>query len=98
MFALGSVLAKRTPLNVPPFAAVSWQIGLGALPLSIGMLVEHPHFDTVNRLGWLGLASSGAVAIGAGYVTWFAALRRLPASLVSIGSLLMPVVGVLPRR
>ena len=33
--------------------------------------------------------------LGAGYITWFAALKRLPASFVTIGSLLVPVVGVL---
>jgi hypothetical protein len=36
------------------------------------------------------------LANGFGYITWFAALRRLPASLVSIGSLLLvPAVGML---
>jgi drug/metabolite transporter (DMT)-like permease len=95
LFALGSVLAKRAPLNMPPFAAVVWQTGLGAVPLLIGMLIERPDLHTLDVRGGLALVSSGALANGLGYITWFAALQRLPASLTSIGSLLVPTVGVL---
>jgi drug/metabolite transporter (DMT)-like permease len=95
LFALGAVLLKRKPLNMPPFAAVSWQTGLGSLPLVAGMLIERPDLGAVDSAGWLGLVSAGAFANGLGYITWFAALRRLPASLVSIGVLLVPAMGVL---
>jgi probable blue pigment (indigoidine) exporter len=95
LFALGSVLSKRAPLNMPPFAAVVWQTGLGGVPLVIGMLIERPGLGRLDALGGLALVSSGALANGLGYITWFAALRRLPASIVSIGSLLVPTVGVL---
>jgi drug/metabolite transporter (DMT)-like permease len=95
LFALGSVLSKRAPLNMPPFAAVVWQIGLGAVPLLVGMLIERPDLHALDVRGGLALVSSGALANGLGYITWFSALRRLPASLVSIGSLLVPMIGVL---
>ncbi len=95
LFALGAVLSKRAPLNMPPFAAVGWQTAIGILPLLVGMLVEQPDFRAVDALGGLAFVSSGALANGLGYITWFAALRRLPASLVGIGSLLVPIVGVL---
>jgi probable blue pigment (indigoidine) exporter len=95
LFALGAVLAKRAPLAMPPFAAVSWQAGLGTLPLLVGMLIERPDLRAIDTLGGLAFISSGALANGLGYITWFAALQRLPASLVGIGSLLVPAVGVL---
>jgi probable blue pigment (indigoidine) exporter len=95
LFALGSVLSKRAPLNMPPFAAVVWQSGFGTLPLVIGMLIEQPDLRTVDAFGGLALVSSGTLANGLGYITWFSALRRLPASLASIGALLVPAVGVL---
>ena len=34
-FAIGTVLAKKSPLNLPPFSAAAWQIGLGSLPVAI---------------------------------------------------------------
>jgi probable blue pigment (indigoidine) exporter len=95
LFALGVVLAKRAPLNMPPFAAVSWQTALGVLPLVIGMILERPDLGAVDAHGGAALVTSGALANGLGYLTWFAALRRLPASLASIGSLLVPMIGVM---
>jgi drug/metabolite transporter (DMT)-like permease len=95
LFGLGAVLSKRRPLVMPPIVAVAWQIGLGTVPLLLGMLLERPYLAAVDAAGWVGLAASGALALGVGYVTWFAALQRLPASVVATGSLLVPVVGVL---
>jgi probable blue pigment (indigoidine) exporter len=95
LFGLGAVLSKRAPLLMPPVAAVSWQIGLGTIPLLLAMFVERPSLTAIDVRGWLGLTASGVVALGVGYVAWFAALQRLPASLATIGSLLVPVVGVL---
>ena len=34
------------------------------------------------------------VPMGVSYVCWFAALRRLPPATASIGTLLVPIVGV----
>lgn len=95
LFSLGTVLSKRAPLSMPPFAAVCWQTAIGAVPLVIGMMIERPDLSAVDGAGGLALLSSGMLSNGLGFVTWFAALRRLPASLVSIGSLLAPVIGVI---
>jgi drug/metabolite transporter (DMT)-like permease len=95
LFGLGAVLSKRRPLVMPPIVAVAWQIGLGTAPLLLGMVLERPHLAAVDAAGWVGLAASGALALGVGYMTWFAALQRLPASVAATGSLLVPVVGVL---
>jgi drug/metabolite transporter (DMT)-like permease len=96
LFALGTVLAKRTPVTMPPAALVAWQTGLGMLPLILLWLVfETPDFAALDTRSWLALAYGGGLAFGLAYITWFAALRRLPASVATIGSLLAPVVGVL---
>ena len=94
LFALGAVLSKLTPLLMPPVAAVGWQIGLGTVPLLLAMFVEQPSFAAIDVRGWLALTASGVLALGVGYIAWFAALQRLPASLVTIGSLLVPMIGV----
>ena len=96
LFALGTVLAKRAPVAMPPTALVAWQTGLGLLPLLLfWLLFEQPDFAALDALGWGALAYGGALAFGLAYVAWFAALRRLPASIATIGSLLAPVTGVL---
>lgn len=96
LFALGTVLAKRAPVTMPPTALVAWQTGLGLLPLLLlWQLLEQPDFAGLEAKAWAALVYGGALAFGLAYVCWFAALRRLPASVATIGSLLAPVVGVL---
>src|SRR5258708_12547939 len=38
-FAVGTVMAKKLPLNLPPFSAAAWQIGIGCLPAAIAALL-----------------------------------------------------------
>jgi drug/metabolite transporter (DMT)-like permease len=94
-FALGTVLAKRFPLQLPPIPAAAWQIGLGCLPVAVvGLLIETTHLDAVTQLGWLLLFYSTVVQFCIAYVAWFAALARLPASVAAIGTMAVPVIGV----
>ena len=94
-FALGTVITKRWPLAMAPGAAVVWQVGLGMLPLIGGaLLFEQPQVEAVSVGGWVILAYMAVIPLCFCYLAWFAALRRLPASLCTQGSLLSPVVGM----
>jgi len=94
-FALGAVLAKRRPLTVRPLIGAVWQIGLGCLPVAlIGLVFEHPHFGGVSPLGWSLFGFSIVFQGAIGYACWFGALERLPASTAAIGTLIVPVTGV----
>jgi probable blue pigment (indigoidine) exporter len=94
--ALGTVLTKHFPLAMPPLSLAAWQIGLGCLPIAIvGLAVEQPHLAALSYVGWLSLLYMTLIQFCFCYVCWFAALERLPAATASIGTLLVPVVGVL---
>ena len=94
-FAIGTVFSKKYPIHLPPVTAAAWQIGVGCLPISIvGLLVETSHLDHVTPLGWLLLVYSTVVQFCIAYVSWFAALARLPASVAAIGTMAVPVIGV----
>src|SRR6478609_1403723 len=94
-FALGTVLAKKYPLHLPPLAAAAWQIGIGCLPITIvGLLFEHAHMAAISNLGWMLLVYSTVIQFCVAYVSWFAALARLPASVAAIGTMAVPVIGV----
>jgi drug/metabolite transporter (DMT)-like permease len=94
-FALGTVLAKKYPLLMPPIPAAAWQIGLGCVPIAIvGLLVETTHLDRVTTVGWWLLVYSTVIQFCIAYVSWFAALARLPASVAAIGTMAVPVIGV----
>jgi len=94
-FALGTVLAKKLPIKLPPITAAAWQIGIGCFPVAVvGLLIETTHLDKVSQTGWILLFYSTVVQFCVAYVSWFAALARLPASVAAIGTMAVPVIGV----
>src|SRR5436309_3712845 len=94
-FAFGTVLAKKLPLNLPPLSAAAWQIAIGCLPITIiGLLIEKTDIGAVSHLGWILLVYSTVIQFCVAYVSWFAALARLPASVAAIGTMAVPVIGV----
>jgi drug/metabolite transporter (DMT)-like permease len=94
-FAVGAVLAKKFPINLPPISAAAWQIGIGCLPVAItGLLVERADVNGLSQFGWLLLTYSTLVQFCIAYVCWFAALARLSAPVAAIGTMAVPVIGV----
>jgi drug/metabolite transporter (DMT)-like permease len=94
-FAVGTVLAKKLPLALPPLSAAAWQIGIGCLPVAVaGLLVEKSDVAALSNLGWVLLVYATVIQFCVAYASWFAALSRLPASVAAIGTMAVPVIGV----
>jgi drug/metabolite transporter (DMT)-like permease len=94
-FALGTVLAKKLPLQLPPLSAAAWQIGIGCLPVAlVGLTIEHADVTELTLTGWSLVLYSTVIQFCVAYVAWFAALARLPASVAAIGTMAVPVIGV----
>ena len=95
LFALGSV-RTQAPLPLAPIAQVAWQVGLGCAPMVLfGLAVEQPDFSRLSTSGAAVLIYMTLGPMGLCYLTWFAALRRLPASTAALGTLIVPVIGVI---
>lgn len=93
LFAFGTV--ALTPPALPPLTSVAWQLLIGCLPMVLfGWFVEQPNLLALSSRGWTIMAYMTAVPMGLCYVTWFAAVRRLPPDIASISTMLTPVVGV----
>jgi drug/metabolite transporter (DMT)-like permease len=96
LFAFGTVLGKRRPIELAPTALTAWQVGLGCIPLLLAsFVIEHADLLAMPWFGWAALAYTAAMSMGVCYLTWFAALRRLDAGTAAIGTLLTPIIGVL---
>ena len=94
-FALGTVLAKRLPIRLPPITAAAWQIGIGCFPVMLaGLALEATDLNRLTPVGWWLLFYSTVIQFCVAYVSWFAALARLPASVAAIGTMAVPVIGV----
>lgn len=95
LFAFGSV-RSRTPLPIAPIAQVAWQVGLGCLPMIVyGLVIEQPDFGRLSSTGGAVLIYMTLGPMALCYLTWFAALQRLPASTAALGTLIVPVMGVI---
>ena len=96
MFASGAVYTKRYPIALPPNANLAWQILIGSTPLIVvAVLCDRWDLSRISLSGWAALAYVVVIALCLSYVTWFRALKLLPASTAAVGTLLVPVIGVL---
>jgi drug/metabolite transporter (DMT)-like permease len=95
MFAFGTVLSKRMPPRSPLLTSLAWQIAIGSLPMALGAVtLDHWQGVHIGLVGWLGLAYVAVAALGMGYFAWFRALALLPAASAAVGTLMVPVIGV----
>ena len=60
----------------------------------VGLLIENSDVAALSDLGWILLVYATVIQFCVAYVSWFAALARLPASVAAIGTMAVPVIGV----
>jgi drug/metabolite transporter (DMT)-like permease len=95
LFAIGTVTARK-PIPMPFAALTAWQVALGCLPMVVlGLLLEQPDVLALSRQGLYGLAYMAIGPMALCYLTWFAALKRLPAFAAATGMLIVPIVGTM---
>ena len=97
-WAAGTIYLKRVTIAAPTLAAAAWQLLFGTAMLAAGMLVFEglPHHlwpMPAHVALWLGY--NGFIGMGLAYFLWFTVIDRLPAMTAALGSLLVPVVGVI---
>lgn len=96
-WALGTIVTKRWPVAAPALTVAAWQLLIGGAAAGIGMLVFEglpvPKILSPRVLAALGFHILGAQALA--YFLWFTVIARLPAGIASIGTLMVPAVGVL---
>lgn len=96
-WALGTVLQKRLPVNLPAGLYTAWIMLLGGAPIFAGALL----FEDVGQLAgigplpWLGTAYNVFVAFAFAHWAWIKIATSVPVSVFSISMLIIPVVGVL---
>jgi drug/metabolite transporter (DMT)-like permease len=95
-WALGTIVSKRWPVSAPTVTVAAWQLLIGGIVAGIGMLafegVPAPKPLQPRTLAALGFHILGAQALA--YFLWFSVIARLPAGIASLGTLMVPAVGV----
>ena len=95
LFGLGTVVAKKYPLRLPPAASVAWQGSIGTIPVLVLSLWEHPVWSGVSTYGWVSIAYISKLPLTIAYLAWFRALKLVPASTAATTVLVSPMIGVI---
>jgi drug/metabolite transporter (DMT)-like permease len=102
-WAAGTVMLKAQRFPMSAVTLTAWQLAIAGAPLVVGMVwfeILGPEGAILPKgafslQGFLGTAYAATVPMIFCHWAWFRILEILPASVASIGTLAVPVVGVL---
>jgi drug/metabolite transporter (DMT)-like permease len=90
---LVKLMQRRHTVDV--LSLTTWQMTLGSVPLIIAALVTYSGGPQWTFSFWWGLIYTIVVANSLAWFLWLYALHTLPAGVAGLGTLAIPVVGVL---
>jgi drug/metabolite transporter (DMT)-like permease len=95
-WALGSVLQKKYPVDLPAGLYTAWMMLLGGLPILAGALVfeDAGWLRHVGLAAVLGTAYNVFVAFAFAYWAWVKLVTSVSITVFSLSILVIPVVGV----
>ncbi len=94
-WAGGLVIYKRDPLPMPITVLTAWQALLGGIPIAVaGHALEHVEWGRVTFWPMFGFWYNVFIGLLFCYWAWNKLVQMVPASVSSLGSLIVPVVGV----
>jgi drug/metabolite transporter (DMT)-like permease len=95
-WAFATVYVKWAKVTVPPLANAAWQLVFGFLFVAAGTFAfdGYPRLWPLHLPAVLAVLFIGLFGVGLAHFLWWAIVGRLPTVTASIGSLLVPVIGV----
>lgn len=96
-WAVAVVYMKWVKATVPPLANAAWQLVFGCLFIAVGTFVfeGYPRLWPLSTPAVLAVLYMGVLGVGLAHFLWWAIVGRLPTVTAAIGSLLVPVIGVI---
>ena len=94
-WALGTVLMKRYPVDLPVASLTAWQLLLGGIPFYAGALAFDLHrLHPLTLWPAVALAYNVVVAFIFCYWAWYKVVTSVPVGVSTLSVLMIPVVGV----
>lgn len=94
-WAAGLTIYKRDPLPMPITTQTAWQALIGGVPVALaGHSLETVDWGHVSFWAMFGFWYNVFIALLFCYWAWNKLVQMVPASVSSLGSLIIPVVGV----
>ncbi len=95
-WCVATIYFRWAKAKIEPLANAAWQLLFGLVFVAIGSLVVEgwPHLWPLRTDTMLAVLYIGLFGVGLAHFLWWAIIGRLPAITASLGSLIVPVVGV----
>ena len=91
----GTVLMKRSGINMPTISLTFWMLSLGSLTMGFtALLFESAQWHMPDALTWGAILYNAAIIFGFAHTVWFGLARRLPPIASSLSVMMIPVLGV----
>jgi drug/metabolite transporter (DMT)-like permease len=94
-WAIGTLILKHKPIDVPATVLTGWQLLIAAVPITLGALILGdgdwfvPSWQSIVVIGYIAL-----VPMSIGNVSWFAIVGLLPTNVAGLSSIMVPVVAM----
>ena len=96
-WAIGTVYLKWANIEADALALAAWQLAIGAAAIALGLAVFEglPHFWPLRPIVAVAMIYHALLGIALAYFLWFEVIGRQPAAVAALGTLPVPVIGVL---
>lgn len=93
-WGFGTVLMKRTQLDMPTISLTFWMLSLTTTIMAIlALIFEYPAMRMPNLIEWAAIIYNSAIIFGFAHVVWFRLARILPPVASSLSVMFIPVLG-----
>lgn len=95
-WAVGTLILKRSKVDVPATVLTGWQLVIAAVPIAVGAFILGdgrwflPSWQSIGVIAYIAL-----IPMAVGNLCWFAIVGMLPANVAGLSSVLVPVVAML---
>lgn len=93
-WGFGTVLMKRTRIEMPTISLTFWMLGLTTIVMcGLALLFERSQWRLPDAIEWASILYNAAIIFGFAHVVWFRLARLLPPVMSSLSVMLIPVIG-----
>ncbi len=93
-WGFGTVLMKRTQLDMPTLSLTFWMLTLTTTIMGVlALLFERPQMRLPDAIEWAAIIYNAAIIFGFAHVVWFRLARILPPVASSLSVMFIPVLG-----
>lgn len=93
-WGFGTVLMKRTKLDMPTISLTFWMLALTTVVMSmLSLIFERDQWRMPEAVEWAAILYNAAIIFGFAHVVWFRLARLLPPVMSSLSVMFIPVVG-----